>query len=114
MSRPIKIIVVVCQFLNKTLGKNLSFVILILFTFRHERFINNLVFIFSNYFNSIFCILKQNHWIKSKLHNNEVDQVGFIKKISFESYLFFRKAVVLDHSKSPCEENFIPDTKVSV
>ena len=24
-----------------------------------------------------------------------------------------KKGVILDHSKSPCEENFLPDSKVS-
>ncbi|GFR06941.1 protein O-linked-mannose beta-1,2-N-acetylglucosaminyltransferase 1 [Trichonephila clavata] len=46
----------------------------------------------------------------------ELKDLDSIKKDNYEEVIhdLLRKAVVLDHSKSPCEENFIPDTKGEV
>ena len=39
-----------------------------------------------------------------------------LKKNNYEELIvdMIKRALVLDHSKSPCEENFIPDMKVTV
>ncbi|KAF8795092.1 Protein O-linked-mannose like protein [Argiope bruennichi] len=46
----------------------------------------------------------------------ELKDLDSVKKDNYEEVIhdLLRKAVVLDHSKSPCEENFIPDTKGEV
>jgi hypothetical protein len=38
-----------------------------------------------------------------------------VKKNNYEDLIvdMIKRGVVLDHSKSPCEENFIPDKKVT-
>jgi len=38
-----------------------------------------------------------------------------VKKNNYEELIvsMIKRGTVLDHSKSPCEENFIPDKKVS-
>ncbi|XP_035219578.1 protein O-linked-mannose beta-1,2-N-acetylglucosaminyltransferase 1-like [Stegodyphus dumicola] len=48
--------------------------------------------------------------------NVELKDLDSVKKDNYEEVIhdLLRKAVVLDHSKSPCEENFIPDTKGEV
>jgi len=39
-----------------------------------------------------------------------------VKKKNYEELIvgMIKKGIVLDHSKSPCEENFIPDKKVMI
>jgi len=39
-----------------------------------------------------------------------------LKKSNYEELIvdMIKRALILDHSKSPCEENFIPDMKVTV
>jgi hypothetical protein len=39
-----------------------------------------------------------------------------VKKNNYEELIvgMIKRGVVLDHSKSPCEENFIPDKKVTI
>ncbi|KAG8186088.1 hypothetical protein JTE90_003171 [Oedothorax gibbosus] len=48
--------------------------------------------------------------------NAVVKDLDSVKKDNYEEVIhdLLKKAVVLDHSKSPCEENFIPDTKGEV
>ncbi|XP_013781473.2 protein O-linked-mannose beta-1,2-N-acetylglucosaminyltransferase 1-like [Limulus polyphemus] len=43
----------------------------------------------------------------------KMNDINSVKKDNYEAQIeeLLRKAVVLDHSKSPCEENFVPDTK---
>ncbi|GIZ02489.1 protein O-linked-mannose beta-1,2-N-acetylglucosaminyltransferase 1 [Caerostris extrusa] len=64
------------------------------------------------------------HFGSSGLNMNSFFQDIYFKKHAFNTqpsdnyeeviHDLLRKAVVLDHSKSPCEENFIPDTKGEV
>ncbi|XP_064477377.1 protein O-linked-mannose beta-1,2-N-acetylglucosaminyltransferase 1-like isoform X1 [Ornithodoros turicata] len=46
----------------------------------------------------------------------EIKGIDSVKKDKYEEVIhnLLRKAIVLDHSKSPCEENFVPDTKGEV
>lgn len=46
----------------------------------------------------------------------EIKDIESVKKDNYEELIhdLLRKSIVLDHSKSPCEENFIPDTKGEV
>lgn len=39
-----------------------------------------------------------------------------VKKNNYEELIvgMIKRGIVLDHSKSPCEENFIPDKKVTI
>ena len=39
-----------------------------------------------------------------------------VKKNNYEELIvgMIKRGIVLDHSKSPCEENFIPDKKVMI
>jgi hypothetical protein len=39
-----------------------------------------------------------------------------VKKNNYEELIvdMIKRGLVLDHSKSPCEENFIPDKKVTI
>ncbi|XP_076347188.1 protein O-linked-mannose beta-1,2-N-acetylglucosaminyltransferase 1-like [Tachypleus tridentatus] len=48
--------------------------------------------------------------------NVKINDIVSVKKDIYEAQLqdLLRKAIVLDHSKSPCEDNFIPDTKGKV
>lgn len=46
----------------------------------------------------------------------EMKNIDILKRDNYEQMIhdLLRKAIVLDHSKSPCEENFVPDTKGEV
>ncbi|KAH7970480.1 hypothetical protein HPB49_007762 [Dermacentor silvarum] len=46
----------------------------------------------------------------------QLKEIDSVKKENYEQVIhdLLRRAIVLDHSKSPCEENFIPDTKGEV
>ncbi|RWS14828.1 hypothetical protein B4U79_10427 [Dinothrombium tinctorium] len=52
----------------------------------------------------------------NRVPNVRLQNLDSVKKENYERliYKLLRKAIVLDHSKSPCEESFIPDTRGEV